>query len=60
MSGMSSFKNIPIETGTKYRTPEGVVAVRNGIKRGNAAVDTSQPREARSSGVTCRRSAGRS
>ena len=45
MSGMSSFKNIPIETGTKYRTPEGVVAVRNGIKRGDAAVETSQPRK---------------
>ena len=30
MPGMSSFKGIPIETGTKYRTPEGVVAVRNG------------------------------
>lgn len=33
MSGMSSFKGIPIETGTKYRTTDGVVAVRNGIKR---------------------------
>jgi lipoic acid synthetase len=45
MPGMSSFKGIPIATGTKYRTPEGVVAVRNGIKRGNAAVETSQPRK---------------
>jgi lipoic acid synthetase len=45
MPGMSSFKGIPIETGTKYRTPEGVVAVRNGIKRGVAAVETAQPRK---------------
>ncbi|MCP5139451.1 MAG: lipoyl synthase [Chromatiales bacterium] len=42
---MSSFKGIPIETGTKYRTPEGVVAVRNGIKRSKAAVETAQPRK---------------
>jgi len=45
MPGMSSFKGIPIETGTKYRTPEGVVAVRNGIKRSKAAVETAQPRK---------------
>ncbi len=45
MAGMSSFKGIPIETGTKYRTPEGVVAVRNGIKRSKAAVETAQPRK---------------
>jgi lipoic acid synthetase len=45
MSGMSRFKDIPIETGTKYRTSDGVVAVRNGIKRSNAAVEASQPRK---------------
>lgn len=45
MPVMGSFKGIPIETGTKYRTPDGVVAVRNGIKRGNAAVEASQPRK---------------
>ncbi|MCL4780055.1 MAG: lipoyl synthase [Gammaproteobacteria bacterium] len=42
---MSSFKGIPIETGTKYRTPDGVVAVRNGIKRSSAAVEATQPRK---------------
>ncbi|MBM4220494.1 MAG: lipoyl synthase [Gammaproteobacteria bacterium] len=42
---MGSFKGIPIETGTKYRTPDGVVAVRNGIKRSKAAVETAQPRK---------------
>jgi lipoic acid synthetase len=45
MPVMSSFKGIPIETGTKYRTPDGVVAVRNGIKRSNAAVEATQPRK---------------
>lgn len=45
MAAMSSFKGIPIETGTKYRTPEGVVAVRNGIKRSKAADETVQPRK---------------
>jgi lipoic acid synthetase len=45
MPVMSSFKGIPIETGTKYRTPDGVVAVRNGIKRSSAAVEATQPRK---------------
>ncbi|MFZ1625063.1 MAG: lipoyl synthase [Gammaproteobacteria bacterium] len=40
---MSNFKGIPIETGSKYRTPDGVVAVRNGIKRSKAVVETTQP-----------------
>ena len=43
MPGMSNFKGIPIETGSKYRTPDGVVAVRNGIKRSKAVVETTQP-----------------
>jgi lipoic acid synthetase len=45
MPGMSSFKGIPIETGTKYRTPEGVVAVRNGIKRGTGGAEPVQLRK---------------
>ncbi len=42
---MSNFKGIPIETGTKYRTPDGVVAVRNGIKRGQGGDEPVQARK---------------
>lgn len=45
IAGMSRFKGIPIETGTKYRTPDGVVAVRNGIKRGQGDGETAQVRK---------------
>jgi lipoic acid synthetase len=52
------FKGIPIETGTKYVTPAGFTAIRNGIKRAADGPDPGAPRPRKPAWLKIRPPAG--